>query len=389
MRKFGKFLKRNFDKVNVQVSVLTCALVIFSCLIIYLVTSAIMVSMLTEAYDERANLTFDTIEEHLDKRLYEDEVPYAAYSSVMSYLSAIKDNMAISDILIYKKNVNKNNVTCILDTQNANNPYFVQSGSVEEEICEYVDDMYEKNYIVSGDFILTDVGYRYANFYPISEDGRNVKAVVGIMIDAQNVRTFKIILHNLVAIIIFLCCLISIRFSHRIFKKISNPLYQDASNTDGLTGLKSRNAYSVDLHNAEASNVERYSAITIDLNGLKHINDTRGHQMGDLYIQRAAKILRDTMNENPSYVAYRIGGDEFTIIAKDKSLDDLKKFVEEVDRRTEEGNKGNGITLTMSIGYAKFDPEQDRNFSATIERSDSMMYENKRKFYAKKNMEMK
>ena len=253
----------------------------------------------------------------------------------------------------------------------------------------YVEDMYIKNYIISGDFLSTDGGYRYANFYPVSEDGRNVKGVVGVMINARSVRTFNIVLRVLVAIIIFLCCLISIRFSRRIFKKISNPLYQDSSNTDNLTGLKNRNSFTVDLHNIEVNSTDRYSVITIDLNGLKVINDTRGHQAGDMYIQRAAKILRDVMRDKTDYIAYRVGGDEFSVIARDKSVDDLKKFIADVDALTEEGNKSNGITLTMSIGYAKFDKELDRNFASTIERSDNMMYDNKRMFYMKKNMEMR
>ena len=153
MEKIKNFFKRSFEKVNVQVSVLTCSLVIFSCLVIYLVTSGIMTSMLTEAYDERANLTFETIEAHLDKRLYEDEIPYGAYSAVLSYLSAIKDNMAVSDILVYKKDADDGEIMCVLDTQNADNPYFVQGGEVEEDVKLSVEDMYIKNYIVSGDFI--------------------------------------------------------------------------------------------------------------------------------------------------------------------------------------------------------------------------------------------
>ncbi len=43
----------------------------------------------------------------------------------------------------------------------------------------------------------------------------------------------------------------------------------------------------------------------------------------------------------------------------------------------------------MSIGYAKFDSKMDRNFAKTIERSDNMMYENKRMFYQKKNMNIR
>lgn len=64
---YGKIKKVYYEqnrKVNVQVSMLTCGLIIFSCLVIYLVTSGVMISMLADAYNERANLTFTTIESH-------------------------------------------------------------------------------------------------------------------------------------------------------------------------------------------------------------------------------------------------------------------------------------------------------------------------------------
>lgn len=387
MEKLEKFLKSKLEKVNVQVSMLTCVLIIFSCLIIYLVTSAIMVSILTDAYDERANLTFQTIESHLDNRLYEDNMPDGAYGAVMSYLAAVQDNMAISEIFVYRKDSGGNTI-CVLDTQDAEDFNAVRNEFVTGKIEMYVADKYIKNDAGSGEFFFTENGYRYMNFYPVSSDGRNVKGVIGITIDAQNVHTIKIVLKVLVAIIIFLCCLISIRFSNKIFRKISNPLYQDASNTDALTGLKNKNAFSVDLHNIEEGNTERYSVITIDLNGLKNINDTRGHQAGDIYIQRASRILRTAMKDT-EFIGYRVGGDEFSVIVKDKSIDEIKEFIAKVNALVEEGNKTSGMMLTMSIGYAKFDGEKDRNFSMTIERSDAMMYANKRMYYKMKSLKQR
>ena len=56
-----------------------------------------------------------------------------------------------------------------------------------------------------------------------------------------------------------------------IFKRISNPLYQDMSNTDTLTGLKNKNSFTVDMHNIESGNQLRYAIVTVDLNGLKNI----------------------------------------------------------------------------------------------------------------------
>lgn len=384
MDKIKKFLKSRMEKVNVQVSMLTCSLVIFSCLVIFFVTSGIMLSLLTDAYDERANLTFQTIESHLDDRLYEENMPSGAFGAVMSYLTAIKDNMAITDITVYRRD-NEGNIICVIDTKNSEDKNSIRNESVIDKIRKSVEDIYVIRYAHSGDFMMTDRGYRYMNFYPVSVDGKNLKGVIGIAIDAHNVRSIKIVLKVLVGILIFLCCIISIRFSKKIFKKISNPLYQDASNTDALTGLKNKNSFGVDLHNIEAGSTERYSVITIDLNGLKQINDTRGHQAGDMYIQRASRILREAM-KGTEYIAYRIGGDEFSIILKDVSVDEIKEFIGKINVLIDEGNKHSGMTLTMSIGYAKFDKEKDRNFSMTIERSDAMMYDNKRMYYKMKNL---
>lgn len=382
--KIKKLWKNQIEKVNVQVSMLTSALIIFSCIIIYLVTSGIMVSILTDAYDERANLAFDTIESHLDDRLYQERIPSGAYSAAESYLNAVRENMKISEIFIVRKGENNNLVYALSVGENIGQNEMLDS-KTEKKINQRIRDMYVFSQVQSGDLFKTDIGYRYMNFYPVSDDGRNAKGVVCIGIDAGDVYTTKLVLKILVGIIIFLCCLISVKFSNKIFKKISNPLYQDASNTDNLTGLKNKNSFSVDLHNIENGSTERYGVITIDLNGLKHINDTRGHQAGDMYIQRASKILKSSM-QGTDFIGYRVGGDEFSIVVKDKSIDEIKEFIKGIEERIDEGNKSNGMTLTMSIGYANFDKEKDRNFSATIERSDTMMYENKRLYYQKKNL---
>ena len=102
MGKLKKFIMNKMEKVNVQVSMLTCGLIIFSCLVIYLVTSGVMISMLADAYNERANLTFTTIESHFDSRLFIEDVPDGVYGAALSYLSSVKDNMAISEIFVVR-----------------------------------------------------------------------------------------------------------------------------------------------------------------------------------------------------------------------------------------------------------------------------------------------
>lgn len=76
-----------------------------------------MISMLADAYNERANLTFTTIESHFDSRLFTEDVPDGVYGAALSYLSAVKDNMAISEIFVVRKDKN-GDFQYILNTKN-------------------------------------------------------------------------------------------------------------------------------------------------------------------------------------------------------------------------------------------------------------------------------
>ena len=382
MGKLKKFIMNKIEKVNVQVSMLTCGLIIFSCLVIYLVTSGVMISMLADAYNERANLTFTTIESHFDSRLFTEDVPDGVYGAALSYLSAVKDNMAISEIFVVRKDKN-GDFQYILDTKNDKINTVINDEKITGKIEKEINDLYTTHYADVGAFYASLDGFRYLNFYPIM-DGGTVKGVACIGIDANRVYIFKIILRVIVIILILLCCLISVRFSMAIFKRISNPLYQDMSNTDTLTGLKNKNSFTVDMHNIESGNQSRYAIVTVDLNGLKNINDSRGHQMGDIYIQNGADAIRKAM-EGTDFIGYRVGGDEFSVVLKDCDIDMVKNFADRIARMADSINR-RGIKTSMSIGYAKFNAEKDRNFSMTMERADAMMYENKRLYYKTKNL---
>lgn len=382
MGKLKKFIMNKIEKVNVQVSMLTCGLIIFSCLVIYLVTSGVMISMLADAYNERANLTFTTIESNFDSRLFTEDVPDGVYGAALSYLSAVKDNMTISEIFVVRKDKN-GDFQYILDTKNDKINTVINDEKITGKIEKEINDLYTTHYADAGAFYASLDGFRYLNFYPIM-DGGTVKGVVCIGIDANRVYIFKIILRVIVIILILLCCVISVRFSMAIFKRISNPLYQDMSNTDTLTGLKNKNSFTVDMHNIESGNQSRYAIVTVDLNGLKNINDSRGHQMGDIYIQNGADAIRKAM-EGTDFIGYRVGGDEFSVVLKNCDIDMVKNFADRIARMADSINRG-GIKTSMSIGYAKFDAEKDRNFSMTMERADAMMYENKRLYYKTKNL---
>ena len=284
------------------------------------------------------------------------------------------------DIVLKDKN---GDFQYILDTKNDKINTVINDEKITGKIEKEINDLYTTHYADVGAFYASLDGFRYLNFYPIM-DGGTVKGVACIGIDANRVYIFKIILRVIVIILILLCCVISVRFSMAIFKRISNPLYQDMSNTDTLTGLKNKNSFTVDMHNIESGNQSRYAIVTVDLNGLKNINDSRGHQMGDIYIQNGADAIRKAM-EGTDFIGYRVGGDEFSVVLKDCDIDMVKNFADRIARMADSINRG-GIKTSMSIGYAKFNAEKDRNFSMTMERADAMMYENKRLYYKTKNL---
>lgn len=138
---------------------------------------------------------------------------------------------------------------------------------------------------------------------------------------------------------------------------------------DALTGLLNRQAYyaSIDRNNKDIT-----AFISIDMNGLKKINDSYGHIEGDnalvtlsICFLKAVKVRQ--------YV-YRIGGDEFMIICYKTNKDTLKKLVENIRKNVSH------TKYSCSIGYSYI--ENGKSIEEMINESDEMMYKDKARFYA-------
>ena len=149
---------------------------------------------------------------------------------------------------------------------------------------------------------------------------------------------------------------------------------------DGLTDLENRTAYfeyDEFLEEQIADGSAEFSVGMFDINGLKHINDTKGHEMGDRLIKKAAEILRAAFENDR---IFRLGGDEFVVVAERPSAD-----VEERLKRYEEVfaklNNDPDFTLAMSKGCAHFDGSADHKYQDTFARADKAMYDDKRAYY--------
>ncbi len=150
---------------------------------------------------------------------------------------------------------------------------------------------------------------------------------------------------------------------------------RNEANIDVLTGVKNKHAY-VDVEaqlNAmiDEDEAPEFAIAVLDLNGLKTINDTLGHQAGDEFLKEGCDVICSIFRHSP---VFRVGGDEFAVICQGKdyhNIDLLMKRLEE--RNTANLEKGE---VVVAGGVAVY--QGDRSVAAVFERADVKMYENKR-----------
>ncbi|RFU83143.1 GGDEF domain-containing protein [Streptomyces triticagri] len=121
--------------------------------------------------------------------------------------------------------------------------------------------------------------------------------------------------------------------------------------TDALTGLANRRALdarlaeAVDLHRTDGTVV---SLVVCDLNGLKRVNDTHGHAVGDRLLERFGSVLSLCGAMLPGALAARLGGDEFCLLAVGPQADDVVRVAEELCVRALELGLGEGVACGVA-----------------------------------------
>lgn len=145
-----------------------------------------------------------------------------------------------------------------------------------------------------------------------------------------------------------------------------------------MTGLKSRYAYEALLKNDASPLRERQlTAFSIDINGLKHVNDTYGHAAGDILIKSAAQIIQKTFVGNP---CYRTGGDEFAVVVYG-SEDRGQKLLEKLSKEEQRANQNLQLKVSLAAGMAFSQENPNGNLKELMIIADQRMYNDKRKYY--------
>ncbi len=158
-------------------------------------------------------------------------------------------------------------------------------------------------------------------------------------------------------------------------KKVEEELLYLSSH-DQLTKLYNRHFFVNKLEELENSNVYPTAIISADLNGLKRINDTYGHRVGDKYIQICAKILDDALRDED--ILARVGGDEFAIVLPNINEEIGKRIIERIKESVNHYNEktNRDFDLGIALGLAVCE-SKNTSLEETMNIADRMMYQDK------------
>ena len=138
---------------------------------------------------------------------------------------------------------------------------------------------------------------------------------------------------------------------------------------DMLTGLYNRNKYIRVLEASEGKSLHDVGVAYMDLNGLKKMNDEKGHEAGDDLIRAAAGALTDVFPDQ----AFRVGGDEFVIVREGISE---TAFSEKIDQLRENMERRK-VSVSIGDQWAA----EERGIEEMLKRADHRMYEEKKRYY--------
>lgn len=379
-------IRRRIRRVDIQVSLFMAVMVLVTTLFTFGLSYEITYADMITSLRERVQAIYTLLDGRLDESTFRgidapEDMASTTYRQTQQLLRFVRESTGVLYLYTAKQNERGELV-------------YVVDGLSEEEDFRYPGDRLEPEIepamrrALAGENVLpdhiqkTDWGKIFITYLPIHGEGDSVLGVVGIEFDAEHQYNTYLVLRRAAPGCIVLLCLVSVAFAVLFFRRVSNPTYQDMANTDQLTGLKSRNAFEVDLKNAIAGGAGRGSGLLVaDLDYLKQVNDTLGHAVGDRYIQRAAEALRQALGSRAAL--YRVGGDEFAALYAHASAEQLERDEEAIKWYFEELREDWPVETSLSIGGAMFDPAQDDDLHGTYRRADAGMYEQKRESHSR------
>ncbi len=166
-------------------------------------------------------------------------------------------------------------------------------------------------------------------------------------------------------------------------------IMSEMASRDALTGVKNKRGYETEIQRINkgiAMGNTKVGIVMVDMNDLKNVNDSFGHEKGDKVICSLCDMLCSVFKRSP---VFRVGGDEFVVIVSNYDYANLEsnveKFLASVEHNVSEKELEPWERASAAIGYAKFDPDKDIAIEDTLKRADEHMYACKQEMKSKYN----
>src|SRR5690606_27145923 len=145
--------------------------------------------------------------------------------------------------------------------------------------------------------------------------------------------------------------------------------------TDALTGALNRRGFREKINSLglEQNNEQSLAVLTFDIDHFKSFNDTYGHTTGDEVLMAISTTVKSLLTQNELFV--RSGGEEFIILIRNNSLDEIKALAEKLRLKVADLNQENTriprqITLSAGVSFT----EEPMSISALIHQADQALY---------------
>ena len=150
---------------------------------------------------------------------------------------------------------------------------------------------------------------------------------------------------------------------------------------DSLTELSNKTAYAKRVEVLESELLQnsklQFGIAMLDINNLKMVNDSMGHEMGDQLIQEATDMMKAVFKD---CIIYRVGGDEFVILFFPPLLEQMENLVTKFEEHQTEYNRMHRefpCGVWVAVGYSMYDHTKDNKYMDVFKRADELMYWNK------------
>lgn len=210
---------------------------------------------------------------------------------------------------------------------------------------------------------LTNAHVRTVVLFPLNYNGETLGYLWALNFNVENSVKIK---ETLELTSFFIASEIS---NYQLLKKL-----EKLSSLDMLTGVMNRNTMNNDVDAIASGNgviSDTYAVIFADLNGLKRVNDEKGHNAGDELLKKATKILCEYF---PGCSIYRAGGDEFMILTSGIEEAEIEKRVKKLNEQAESES---GVSLAVGMFMA----HSGEDIHTAMRLADESMYKNKKEFY--------